>query len=198
MKCHDAQRLFGAYWDDETSQVERECIEAHFAACPGCRHDYEVLARTLDEVAKLPRHEAAPDLLENTLLSARRATAERDVTPEHRVSWMPAAAVAALLAVGAAAFMQWTVLHRLPVAGSLASSSTSVVVAPVSIRTASGSAAVFPVTSSGALAAAPDSIFDHADDIEFVLDPVALKRGRATVTRELPGGIRTEQAVVSF
>ena len=52
--------------------------------------------------------------------------------------------------------------------------------------------------ATGTLAAVPDSIFDHSDDVEFVLDPVTLKRGRASVTRELPGGIRTEQAVVSF
>ena len=48
------------------------------------------------------------------------------------------------------------------------------------------------------IAGVADSVFDHSDDIEFVLDPVMLKRGRAAVTRPGPGEIRTEQAVVSF
>ena len=31
--------------------------------------------------------------------------------------------------------------------------------------------------------AAADSLFDHSEDIEFILDPVRLQRGRATVSR---------------
>ena len=52
---------------------------------------------------------------------------------------------------------------------------------------------------SGAPAgAATDSLFDHAEDVEFVLDPVTMRHGRATVSRPLPEGVRTERAVVSF
>ena len=29
MKCGQARRLFGAYWDDEITQAEREWLEAH-------------------------------------------------------------------------------------------------------------------------------------------------------------------------
>ena len=30
MKCSKARRWFGAYWDDEITQAERELLEAHF------------------------------------------------------------------------------------------------------------------------------------------------------------------------
>src|SRR5204862_8053005 len=74
MKCAAARRLFGAYWDDETTQAEREWLEAHFAACPGCRAEYEGLARTLEWTGSLPRIEPAADLAERTLVRARRAS----------------------------------------------------------------------------------------------------------------------------
>jgi hypothetical protein len=53
------------------------------------------------------------------------------------------------------------------------------------------------MASSGQLASIPDSLFDHSEDVEFILDPVTLRRGRATVTR-LPAGVQGEKAVISF
>jgi hypothetical protein len=47
------------------------------------------------------------------------------------------------------------------------------------------------------VAAVPDSIFDPSEDIEFVLDAVTLRRGRATVERGSQA-IHAEQAVISF
>jgi hypothetical protein len=44
--------------------------------------------------------------------------------------------------------------------------------------------------------AAADSLFDHSEDIEFILDPVRLQRGRATVSR--PPATQGEKAVLSF
>ena len=47
MKCARARKLFGAYWDDEITQGEREWLESHMNGCAACRNEYETLARTL-------------------------------------------------------------------------------------------------------------------------------------------------------
>ena len=62
--CSKARRWFGAYWDDEITQAEREWLEAHFAACTKCRGDYDRFAQTLESVASLTRIEAAPGFRE--------------------------------------------------------------------------------------------------------------------------------------
>jgi hypothetical protein len=51
------------------------------------------------------------------------------------------------------------------------------------------------VAANGA-GAAPDTLFDHTEDVEFILDPVKLQRGRATVTR--PPAAQGEKAAISF
>jgi len=189
MKCHDARRLFGSYWDDETTQAEREWLESHFATCAACRREYEELARVLETVSSLPRHEASPELLERTLAHARRAARARDAVPERRRGWVPVTAAAALLFV-AALISQWPGFHPAPGAGrSLAIARRVATLMPAKAAPAAGGAQV---------SAAPDTIFDHSDDIEFVLDPVTLRRGRATVVHPPQRGIQTQQAVVSF
>ena len=47
------------------------------------------------------------------------------------------------------------------------------------------------------VAAVSDSLFDHSEDVEFILDPVTLHRGRATLTH-VPGGAKAAQAIISF
>jgi hypothetical protein len=47
------------------------------------------------------------------------------------------------------------------------------------------------------MAVVGDSLFDHNEDVEFVLDPVTLRRGRATMTRP-DRGAQAEQAVITF
>ena len=71
MTCAHARRLFGACWDDEITQGEREALEAHFASCPGCREEYEAYSRTLEHVNTLPRVEAAPDLVDRPCATSR-------------------------------------------------------------------------------------------------------------------------------
>jgi hypothetical protein len=53
------------------------------------------------------------------------------------------------------------------------------------------------LTASLAIPGVPDSLFDHSEDVEFILDPVTLHRGRASMTRT-PSGVRGEKAVISF
>lgn len=188
MKCGHARKLFASYWDDETTQAEREWVEAHFLVCAECRREYEAYARAMELVASLPRQEAAPDLLERTLARARRATPARDDLPARGVAWVPMTAAAALLVLSTTLVLQWVgpgALRETRVA-------TSTSVAP----TAEPVATEVPAPAEP-IAAVADSLFDPADDIEFVLDPVTLRRGRATVQRGNTD-IHAEQAVISF
>jgi hypothetical protein len=47
------------------------------------------------------------------------------------------------------------------------------------------------------VATVPDSLFDHGQDVEFILDPVTLRRGRATV-KNPTANVQAEQAVITF
>ena len=49
-----------------------------------------------------------------------------------------------------------------------------------------------------ALAAIPDSIFDHTADVEFVLDPVKLRRERGRGYTPVPTSVRGETASITF
>ena len=45
-----------------------------------------------------------------------------------------------------------------------------------------------------------DKVFDHNEDVEFILDPVTLHRGRASVTHagSRRTGVEGGQAIISF
>lgn len=197
--CGRARDLFGPYWDDEVTRAEREWVEAHFHSCVGCRTDYEQFAHTLEAVAKLPRAEAAPDLAARALAAAHRATPARDVIfVRETPGWVPmtAAAVAVLLVVTAVA----PYLSRTPVGLQLAGRGTAVPEARlVETRASAGNGATTGTRASGPVATASvDSLFDHSDDIDFVLEPVNVRDGRAQAASRLPGGIQGEQTVITF
>ena len=90
-RCDQGRRLFGAYWDDEVTQAEREWLESHLAGCPACRQQYEQFARTLETVGSLPRTETAGDLPERALAAARRASAvpDRIAAAPAQPRWVP-------------------------------------------------------------------------------------------------------------
>jgi len=199
-RCTRARELFGPYWDDESTRAEREWLESHFNACPACREEYESLARTLSAVATLPRHEAAPDLAERALAVAKRATPAADrVFANAAPRWQPLAAAAAALAISIASVIAWqggrvpqVAIHTGPVASprlvSLGGAPAATGVPHARRATA----------ASGSAAAISDSLFDHSEDVDFVLDPVTLRRGRAhagaSPSHRLPG----DQAVITF
>ena len=189
MKCAQARRLFGAYWDDDTSRAEREWIEAHFTGCASCRREYEELAQVLELTASLPRVEPAPDLVERTLARARRAAAMPDRVPRTQVPWVPVTAAAALMLVAGVMFTPWLGLGTRPRTNAVAQ--RPAVTQPVLVQPSPAAPASEPMASL------PDSIFDHSEDVEFILDPVTLRRGRATVARthEAP---TAEQAIITF
>lgn len=204
MTCTGIQRLFDAYWDDETTQAEREVVEAHLAACPRCRVLYEQHAQTLEAVARLPRVEAAPDLVERVTASARRIARAPDALPaEPRPAWVPAAAVAGMLVVGAFALLPLFQPQPDRMATRAGRDLAAVrqpelvgMVRPAGAR----SEVAAPGTGSGTpaprAAAVTDSLFDHSEDVEFILDPVALHR--ETATTRTADGVQTETAVISF
>lgn len=55
-----------------------------------------------------------------------------------------------------------------------------------------------PARSADMSAAVPDSIFDHTADVEFVLDPVRLRRERGRGYTPVPTSVRGEQASITF
>lgn len=198
MKCVQARRLFGAYWDDDATLAEREWLESHFASCAVCRREYDEFSRALELAGSLPRIESRPDLLERVLARARCATPMPDRIPAAGVQWVPVTAAAAVLLILGTIITPWVGLGPGPRVASRSpegvasrevkvSQPTMVAPQPNSER----------ATTSAPLAAVPDSLFDHREDVEFILDPVTLRRGRATVNRT-SGSVQAEQTVITF
>jgi anti-sigma factor RsiW len=187
-RCDQARRLFGTYWDDEVTQAEREWLESHLAGCPACRQQYEQFTRTLETVGSLPRTETATDLPERALVAARRAAAVPDriaVVPA-RPMWIQVTAASALLLVGLSALLPWL---GTPAVQQMFAHREMRVAEPRLVATAA---------QARPEAALVDSVLNHADDVEFILDPVVLHRGRAQTPSRLPKGVQGEQAVISF
>jgi anti-sigma factor RsiW len=210
MKCAQVVRLFGAYWDDETTQAEREWVEAHLASCSSCRKEYEAFTRTLELVGSLPRVEPAPDLVERVLARARRASPAPDVVPVRSRPWVPVTAALALTVIAGSLALPWFGARndaRRETAGRVVAEREPVRLGPAAQHTAPAPtlrapaggvppAATGALVAQGGTTAVPDSLFDHTEDVEFILDPVKLQRGRATVSR--PPAARGEKAVISF
>jgi anti-sigma factor RsiW len=211
MTCDRARRLFGACWDDELTQAEREWFEAHLASCDRCRAEYDEFSRAVEWVGALPRTEASPGLEERVLARTRRAVIAPDRLPRSEPRWVAAAAVSAavVLVVGA--------LLLVPRASWWAPGTEPPRVAYEALRSPTplptlkpqagveGSAEVMTperaqVDPESEVAVVPDSLFDHGEDVEFILDPVTLHRGRALVTRagSRVRGVEGEQAIISF
>jgi len=201
MRCDQSRKLFGAYWDDEVTQAEREVLESHFGACERCRTEYESFARVLEWMGSLPRAEAAPDLAERALARAKRNSPVPDRIPSATPRWIPVTAAAALVGLAAAAVLQWTGAPE----GRYAAREPQPVAQPVLVGSASpSSVAAQPGTPTVATAnqvavAVTDSLFDHSEDVEFILDPVTLHKGRAhTVSRLAQPQVKGETAVITF
>ena len=198
--CDQVRRLAGAYWDDEVTQAEREWFDAHLAGCEGCRTHYEGFARALELTGALPRIETAADLPERALAAARRAAAvpDRVVVVSSSPTWVPVAAAAGLLVVGGL-----LLYPMLAARGPVAPSGFAARTAPVTearlvavVEPSAPQAPSTPVAASRTTVA--DSVFDHSEDVEFILDPVVLHRGRAQAVSHMPAGVQGEQTVISF
>jgi len=219
MRCDRARRLFGACWDDELTLAERECLEAHFASCESCRAEYDGLSRALELAGGLPRIEASADLVERVLARTRRASAAPDrvgeaagrtapdLPPREGLvpRWVPVAAAAAVVVVAALFFVA-----RFPAGPSGRAGDQGIAsreaTAPGSVQPARQLLPERPVTlpervaSGSALASVPNGVFDHREDIEFILDQATLKRGTIPVgpVTARPPSAEGQQAVITF
>jgi hypothetical protein len=113
--------------------------------------------------------------------------------------WVPITAAAALMLVGLTAVLQTfapVLTARGPhSAGTLARRDKPVpeprfVATSTSLPRRDAPAHATPVLA--------DSLFDHSEDVEFILDPVVLHRGRAQSASHLPKGAQGERTVISF
>jgi anti-sigma factor RsiW len=203
MNCRLARNLFGAYWDDELTQAEREWLESHFTSCSECRREYEDFSRTVDLVGQMPRVEVAPDFADNVLAQARRRSPSADRIPVAVPRWIPITAAAALVAVLGAMVLQWAGGPLPPRPGAPAGMERQAVVQPERIAPEpelTGDAAL--PTGDGLIAGTmgiTDSLFDHAEDVEFILDSVTLRKGRAHTVVSVPADpTRGEPAAITF
>ncbi len=202
MNCTQARRLFGACWDDETTQVERELLESHFASCARCRSAYDEFSRALELAASLPRVEPAPDLVERMLARVRRLSPAPDRVPGIRLGWVPVSVAAAALVIAGILVAQWVGLKPAPPSGPPQWAKQ-----PVTEPKLVGGPAEKPAVprapgprpgAGSEVAGIPDSLFDHSEDIEFILDPVTLRGGRVERPPLKQPGIQGEQAVITF
>ena len=201
--CTRARDLFGAFWDDEITRAEREWLEGHFRDCAGCRAEYDAYSRALGLVQELPRVEAAPDLAARALAEAkRRAPAPDRIFVYETPRWAPVAAAAAVLLA---------VLSLAPYVARLNGNSMLANRTPVEAprlvatsapanesATAKPETAATPSATASGGASVAENLFDHSEDIDFVLDPVQVRRGRAVTSTRLPEGVQGEQAVITF
>jgi anti-sigma factor RsiW len=208
MNCSGARRLFGAYWDDEITLAERDWLESHFNACAACRGEYEQFARSIELVGSLPRVEVRPELAERALTRARRVSAAPDRLPLGTPRWIPITATAALLTIAATMTLQW--IGVTPAFGPRGSAPVATATEPALLQPA-GAERVMPADddrgtpraaavepAAGPAGGVPDSLFDHSADIEFILDPVVMRKGRAHTVLKLNPSVQGEKAVITF
>ena len=200
MRCARVRGLFGAYWDDEITQAEREWIEAHFASCPACREEYESYSRALELVAALPREEVASDLVERVMARTRRSSPAADQLPAPRVAWIPVTAAAALAILTFATLSPWLRVTRETHPSPPPAAPAVAARAPVRIGAspAPRRAAAAAPASGAAVATLADSLFDHSEDVEFILDPGTVRRGHVRPLSPRASSVQGERAVISF
>ena len=199
-RCDQARRLFDAYWDDEVTQAEREWLEGHLGSCEGCRLGYEQFTRTLEAMGSLPRVDVARDLPERALAAARRAQAvpDRIAAEPATPRWVPMTAAAALVVVVAALLLPTITPWVLGTRGNGMQAANKGHEPPVAqARLVTTTPTPAPAVDHPAATIA-DSLFDHSADVEFILDPVVLHRGRAQAVSNLPNGVQAERTVISF
>jgi anti-sigma factor RsiW len=200
--------MFGAYWDDELTQAEREWLESHFTGCTGCRESYEVLARSLELASGLPRVEPEPDFAERVLARVRRTESVPDRLPVATPRWAPALAVAAVVLVAGMVAMNPEIRTAYGVLWARMMGRNATVTQAVAVNPAPAASTSTPLAPGDAAVLEPqlvtaegfsDSLFDHSADVEFVLDPVTVRRGQAHPATKLAPPITSgEQATITF
>lgn len=127
----DLHQLAAAYALDALDDAERQAFEAHYKDCPTCVvevEEFRAVAGGLAETAATP----PPDQLRSSVMAAISATPQEGTTPalaessRSAQSWLAAAAVVVLLALGA---IGWSLLDRDPNVDQVANAPDAVAVA---------------------------------------------------------------------
>jgi hypothetical protein len=191
MNCNRARRLFGACWDDELTQAERDVFEGHLASCVSCRRGYDEFSAALELAASLPRVETSPDFVDRVLARSRRAVTAPDVMVAPAPRWVPALATAAGAVLVVAVLL---VGHNLLGRGPASSQAPQVVriEGPREPRLVANPDAKPGPQRPAARPGTDDALFDPDKNVEFVLGSVAVDGGR--VKRDPEG----QQPVITF
>jgi hypothetical protein len=127
------------------------------------------------------------------------------VLPAPRPSWVPATAVAALATVLVVSIVPWlrpgwTVRQSSSPSSSVAVSVPTRVSVPAAPRShqAGGAAASRSGSGASSVAMMADSLFDHSEDVEFILDPVTVRRGHVHPARPHVAAVQGQQATITF
>src|SRR5690349_11650602 len=62
MKCSHVRASLSAYLDGELTGAQAVRLQRHLALCPACRHDWELLRRTVRLVGRMGRERCPVDL----------------------------------------------------------------------------------------------------------------------------------------
>jgi len=179
MICNRARRLFGACWDDELTQAERDGLEGHLASCPPCRTEYDEFARALELTASLPRIEASADFMDRVLVRSRRATTAPDFVREAGSRWVPVAVAAAgavlvVLAMLVGPNLQW----KAPASSQAPMVVEAGVKEPQEPRLTMKPSVKPGKRSQEAHRGSAGDLFDPDKNVEFVLGSAAVSGGR--------------------
>jgi hypothetical protein len=177
MICNRARHLFGACWDDELTQAERDGLEAHLGSCPKCRTEYDGFARALELTASLPRIEASADFMDRVLVRSRRATTAPDIVRAAGSRWVPvAAAAAAAVLVVAVVLVGSNLQWRAPASNQAPPIVT--VGGPREPRLTPKPSVKPGERRPEAHRGSAESLFDPDKNVEFVLGSAAVAGGR--------------------
>ncbi len=191
MICKRARHLFGACWDDELTQAERDGLESHLASCPACRAEYDDFSRTLELAASLPRIDASADFADRVLARARRATTAPDLVRGTGARWVPAAVAAAAAVLVIAAVLVGPNLRWKSPASSQAPRVVEIN-GPREPRFAPQADLEPGARRPEARRGDDESLFDPDKNVEFVLGSVEVGGGR--VKRDPEG----QQPIITF
>jgi len=122
--------------------------------------------------------------------------------PHATPRWIPITATAALLTIAATMTLQWMGVAptgRALDPGTGADNARTARVEPARSPSpatlASVETALEPAPGQPGVA---DSLFDHSADVEFILDPVVVRKGRAHTVLHVNPSVQGEKAVITF
>jgi len=107
MKCNKTRKLLSRYVDGELPPRDREAVERHVEACPGCRRELEGLRADADLLSSAAGPAPSDWLVTRTMAEVRQESLRRTA---RRPAWARVLATAAAVVLVAAGAWFGTVL----------------------------------------------------------------------------------------